>query len=562
MKLVMLLCLLFGAAIAPCARAQSTIVNFVDGKSLPASQLNLLQTGKLDVTGGQAKNLTLDSTSFLQDVMVATVTQTIKAINTTMGVPASSLSTIRPEVGALARSQQERNQDTFSLLDFCSIMNVNGVTDNTACYQNAVYALCNGTANAAPFRSGGELFVPAGAVVLSQVNIPCNGVHIRNAGNGNVNSGSKDYRGTVYISTPGNVGTMFKYTSATADYGTGFTFDHAGIDATNMGTGGTIFDISWTQHSTIRDVSILNPYNIFREEGGAANLVEDMVVLGMRGTGFEFWGDASACGTNNPSVSLAACNKRADLLRLSRVNMNSASGHLARCIYWHDFAQSLQLSNTVCESAGIGLQIDCDKSMSNNGEACPAFGRFYDPEFEDCTLCMQISDAQDLEGHGGYMLGQGTASTNVVKVINTNFGAPATASATGSYAEAFRWIGGRFGNSGGPVMSMGVSEFLLTAGHYFSASLSATSAAGALPTIDVTGSGSTVTPVRGVVSDNILCVASGQQPLSIYQGGIHLESGVGHVHVHDNETSMCLTSAVDNSVASGGASTNTLHDNG
>lgn len=517
--------------------------------------------------GGAAQQLSLtgaklDGTSMIVDQTASAVVTAIKAINTAMGVPANNLSTIRPEYGAVTRSQQERNQDTVSLLDFCSVMNVNGATDNTTCYQNAVYAVCAGVANAAPFRSGGELYVPAGAVVLSQVKIPCNGVHIHNAGNGNVNSGNLDYRGTVYVSTPGNTGTMFKYTSASADYGTGFTFDHAGIDASNMAAGGTLFDISWTQHSTIRDVSILNPYNIFKEEGGAANLVEDMVVLGLRGTGFEFWGDASNCGTNNPSVSLASCNKRADLLRLSRVNMNGAAGHVARCVYWHDFSQSLQLSNTICESAAIGLQIDCAKSQGNNGEACPAFGRFYDPEFEDCTLCMKISDAQDLEGHGGYMLGQGTASINVVQVVNTNFGAPASASAKGSYAEAFRWIGGRFGNSGGSIMSIGVSEFILTGGHYFSASLSATGAASALPAIDVTGVGSTVTPVRGIISDNILCVASGQQPLSIYQGGIRLGSGVGHVHVHDNETSSCLTSVLDQSVASGGTSTNSLHDNG
>lgn len=552
--------------LTPSAKAQKVAVNFQPGTILAASQLVALQQAKLDVNGGAAKNLmltgtTLDGTSMIVDQTASAVVAAIKAINTAKGVPANNLSTLRPEYGAVTRSQQERNQDTVSLLDFCSVMNVNGATDNTTCYQNAVYAVCAGVANAAPFRSGGELYVPAGAVVLSQVKIPCNGVHIHNAGNGNVNSGNLDYRGTVYVSTPGNTGTMFKYTSASADYGTGFSFDHAGIDATNMAAGGTIFDISWTQHSTIKDVSILNPHNIFKEEGGAANLVEDVVVLGLRGTGVEFWGDASNCGTNNPSVSLASCNKRADLLRLSRVNMNGAAGHVARCVYWHDFAQSLQLSNTICESAAIGLQVDCAKSQGNNGEACPAFGRFYDPEFEDCTLCMKISDAQDLEGHGGYMLGQGTASPNVVQVVNTNFGAPATASAKGSYAEAFRWIGGRFGNSGGSIMSIGVSEFILTGGHYFSASLSATDAASALPTIDVTGVGSTVTPVRGIISDNILCVASGQKPLPIYQGGIRLGSGVGHVHVHDNETSSCLTSVLDQSVASGVTSTNSLHDN-
>jgi len=441
-----------------------------------------------------------------------------------------------------------------NLLEYCPTGFVNGASDNTVCYQNAVNAVCAGVSGRSPWRSGGELYVPAGAIVLSQVNIPCNGVHIRNAGNGDVNSGNLDYRGTVYISTPNNTGTMFKYSSTNADYGTGFTFEHAGIDATNMGVGGTVFDISWTQHSTIRDVSLLNPYNILKDEGGAANLFEDSVTLGLRGTGVEFWGDASQCGSN-----LAGCNKRADLLRVVRVNMNGAAGHVARCFYWHDFAQSLDLSNTICESAAVGLQTSCDPSMGNNGEACPAFGRFYDPEFEDCTSCMDIADAQDLEGHGGYMLGQGTASANVVHVYTKNFGGPATASAMGSYAEAFRWIGGRFGNSGGPVISMGVSEFILSGGHYFSASLSAKSASSALPTIDVTSEGSTTTPVRGIIADNIMCVASGQQPLGIHQGSIALESGVAHVHVHDNDVSMCASGPVDNSVPSGQTSSNALH---
>jgi len=438
---------------------------------------------------------------------------------------------------------------------------VNGSNDNTACYQNAINAVCAGKSNASPYRSGGELYVPALAIVLSQVNIPCNGVHIHNAGNGNVNSGNLDYRGTVYISTPSNSGTMFRYSSSNSNYGTGFSFDHAGIDASNMVKGGTVFDISWTQHSTIRDVSLLNPYNIFKEEGGAANLVEDMVVLGMRGTGFEFWGDASRCGSNNRTVSLAACNKRADLLRLNRINMNSAYGHKARCIYWHDFAQSLNLSNTVCESAAIGIQISCSKSMGNNGEACPAFGRFYDPEFEDCNLCMDISDAQDLEIHAGYVLGRGVASKNVVRIYNKNFGISATLSSRGSYAEAFRWIGGRFGNSGGSVMSIGVSEFILSSGQYFSSSLADKNKSMPDATIDVTSAGSMTIPARGVISDNILCVASGQQPLEIHQGGILLEKGVENVRVHDNDTSMCVMGVIDQSVEENKKSKNILHDN-
>ena len=489
------------------------------------------------------------------------VAATVPTLPQGISLSADKVLALRPEAGAVSRSQAVQNQDVVSLLDFCPVSLVNGSNDNTACYQNAINAVCSGKSNASPYRSGGELYVPALAIVLSQVNIPCNGVHIHNAGNGNVNSGNLDYRGTVYISTPKNSGTMFKYSSSNSDYGTGFSFDHAGIDASNMVKDGTVFDISWTQHSIIRDVSLLNPYNIFKEEGGAANLVEDMVVLGMRGTGFEFWGDASRCGSNNPTVSLAACNKRADLLRLNRVNMNSAAGHKARCIYWHDFAQSLDLSNTVCESAAVGIQVSCDKSMGNNGEACPAFGRFYDPEFEDCSLCMDISDAQDLEIHAGYVLGRGIASKNVVRIYNTNFGASATPSTKGSYAEAFRWIGGRFGNSGGSVMSIGVSEFILSGGQYFNSSLEDNITSLPQSTIDVTHVGSMTIPTRGIISDNILCVASGQQPLGVHQGGILLEEGVKNVHVHDNDTSMCMDGIINKSTEKNTKYKNIIHDN-
>ncbi|GBR29532.1 hypothetical protein AA0488_1759 [Kozakia baliensis NRIC 0488] len=289
----------------------------------------------------------------------------------------------------------------------------------------------------------------------------------------------------------------------------------------------------------IRDVSFLNPYNILKEEGGAANLFEDSVTLGLRGTGVEFWGDSSKC--NN----LSSRNKRADLLRVVRVNMSSYAGHISRCYYWHDFAQSLNLSNTICESAGTGIEVTCDSSMGHNGEACPAFGRFYDTEFEDCTICMSITDTQDLEGDGGYFLGRGLKSNNVIRISSKNFGQPASSKNIGSYAEAFRWHGGRFGNSGDAIMSIGVSEFILEGAQYFNGSLAASSSRNARPEIDITGYGSATMPTRGIIANNILCVASGQQPVKIFQKSIALEEGVSHVHVHDNEISMCINGNID-----------------
>ncbi|MXV35614.1 hypothetical protein GS535_03460 [Saccharibacter sp. EH611] len=407
-----------------------------------------------------------------------------------------------------------------------------GITDDTAAVQKAVYAVCEWNGEH-PVHSGGQILFPAGSYILSNIIIPCNGVRFLGVSNGNVNSGSNDYRGSVLISTQNNSGIMFKYTSTNQDYGTGISFEHFAIDATGMmpsssNPDATIFDISWTQHSTIKDISIRNPYNIFREEGGAVNVIEDVNALGLRNIGIEFFGDSSQC------QSLASCSKRADLLRVSRVNMNGAEGHTATCFSYHDFAQSLDIDHSVCESARFGINSYCNLSMGHNGEACPAFARFYDFEAEDCLTCINASDVQDWEIISSYLLGHGADSSHVAQFYNTNYGGVPSSTNNGSYAAAVRIHGGRFGNAGGSVISMGMTDFIIEGTQTFSSSLADTAHRIGAPNIEVTSAGSTNIPQQGIIADNLLCVANGQQPLGLMEGGIWLDPGVNFIKVHDN----------------------------
>ncbi len=476
------------------------------------------------------------------------------------GVSVDSTSTINSAsraANSIVRTNAERFGDRISALDYCSIMSVNGSTDNTACIQRAIYAVCAASGGQAPWGSGGEVFFPPAAWTFSSLSAPCNGVTLSGANNGNVNSGSLDYRGTVFrLITPANQSAISSGMT-TSDYGGGLHVRDVAIDGSSMAATATVFDYSWVQHSTIKNVSTYNITNFFREEGGAANTIEDVVILGISGTGIEFFGDASACS------DLASCNKRADLLRVSRVNMNGTANHTATGIAYHDFAQSLNVDHVILENMKFGLNIYCQANQGHNGEACPAFPRFHDLEAENCTTCANISDAQDVEMRGGYMLGQGTASAHVLQVYNTNFGGAASSSAVGSYAQAFRNFGGRFGNSGGSAVVIGVADFVWSGSQIFSSNLSDTNNSIGAPNIEVTPTGSTTNPTRGIITQNILCEASGQQPLqntnssslSLIQGSIWLDLGVTNTKVFGNEYSRCVSGPKDFTTSN---STNTI----
>lgn len=434
-------------------------------------------------------------------------------------------------------------------------------TDDTNAIQNAIYAVCANPGGAPPYHSGGEVLFGPGVYKFSSVKFPCNGVTLRGVNNGNTNSGKDDWRGTVFRLTTASGQTAMAVGSVTADYGTGIYVADLSIDGSDMDATAWVFDYSWLQHSTVKNVSAKNIPNFFKEKGGAANLIEDVVIMNLSGIGVDFSGSAENCGSNSTTVSLAACNMRADLLRLSRVNMNGAAGYTATCISYHDFAQSLNVDHSICESAKYGINAYCDKSMGNNGEACPAFARFVDYEAEDCTLCINASDIQDWEFSGGYYLGRGVQSTHVVSVVSTNFGGNPTDTQQGPYAQAIRFIGGRFGNAGGSIVFMGVSEFVIANTQMFSAGLTTAGAAN----VEVSSTGSTTMPERGSIHDNLLCVASGQQPLNLNQLGVYLDTGVNYIKVHDNITVGCTggdttagSTGVTNKSTKDG---NVVHDN-
>ncbi|MFT8490154.1 MAG: hypothetical protein ABF672_06365 [Gluconobacter oxydans] len=510
--------------------------------------------------GGASTSQTL-TTPTLSSPAVTGGTQSGTAMT---GVSVDSTSTINSAsraANSIVRTNAERFGDRISALDYCALSDVNGSTDNTACIQRAIYAVCAASGGQAPWGSGGEVFFPPAVWTFSSLSAPCNGVTLSGANNGNVNSGSLDYRGTVFrLITPANQSAISSGMT-TSDYGGGLHVRDVAIDGSSMAATATVFDYSWVQHSTIKNVSAYNITNFFREEGGAANTIEDVVILGISGTGIEFFGDASACS------DLASCNKRADLLRVNRVNMNgtvtSSGAHTATCFAYHDFAQSLNVDHAICENALFGLNIYCQASQGHNGEACPAFPRFHDLEAENCTTCGNISDAQDVEMRGGYMLGQGTASAHVLQVYNTNFGGAASSSAVGSYAQAFRNFGGRFGNSGGAAVVLGVADFVFSGSQIFSSNLSDTNNSIGAPNIEVTPTGSTTNPTRGIITQNILCEASGQQPLqntndsslSLIQSSIWLDVGVTNTKVFGNEYSRCVSGPKDFTTSN---STNTI----
>jgi len=599
-----LTCALYlGAAVS--AYAQST-PNFTTGQIPTTAQWSSYFALKADVTNGK-----LNSPSF---------GGTPSCISSEQCIASTIISYAPSWAQSVERSVELRLTDQLSVMDFIPPGDANGSTDDTAYIQNAIYAVCAAPGGMAPWGSGGKVYFPPGAYVLSSVAFPCNGVSLVGSNNGNVNSGSLDYRGTVIKSTPNNAGTMFKSGMTTQDYGGGIHISNMAIDASNQVTGGHIFDYSWLQHSTIQDVSIYNAQNVFREEGGADNSIEDVSVLGFAGVGVEFFGSDATCGTgatataaltsgmvssidvdtggtyyatpptviisggggtgatatatvvggavtaitmtdegtgytSTPTViilssGLASCPTRADLLRLTRVNMNATlnggPSPTATCYLWHDFAQSLDLTSTQCEDPEYGLNAYCSASEGNDGEACPAFGRFYDFEAENAYLAINASDIQDLETFGGYLLGQGAASPYVINIFSENFGGTASMGVLGPYAQSFRMHGGRVGNANGALANIGIADVVIQGAQWFSGGIGQWATRSyAPPNINFTATGSTTTPVRALVTGNIFCEASGQQPTNAYQGSVWLNTGVNYVKVFGNDYSMCATAPQD-----------------
>lgn len=324
--------------------------------------LNTAFQKKADVNNGTLNSATLDAKSTWGGLLPSALQNIISCLTTPQCIISTTIKYSPSWAKATERSLEARLMDQVSILDFDPVAG-DGSHDATPAFVNAAYAICAASGGSAPWGSGGRIYLPPGAYNHSAVKFPCNGVHLLGSNNGNTNSGSLDYRGTViHLTTPANTA-AFSVGSVTSDYGGGIDIENISIDGSNMASSATVFDFSWLQHSTIRNISAYKIQNFFREEGGAANLIEDVVILGLYGTGIEFYGDASACGTNNPTVSLAACNKRADLLRVNRVNMNGAGDHVATCYAYHDFAQSLDVTSSICESAKFGINSYCQASQ-------------------------------------------------------------------------------------------------------------------------------------------------------------------------------------------------------
>lgn len=442
-----------------------------------------------------------------------------------------------------------------------------GVTDDTTAIQKSINEVCSGSGGATPWGSGGMVLLPAGVYKLTSVSFPCNGVTIEGVNNGNVNSGSLDYRGSVIrLETPANT-SAFVSGMTTADYGGGIHLRNFSVDGSDMTSTSTVVDFSWLQHSSVSNISTYHVTNFYRQKGGASNVISNVALFQFRGIGIEFFG--GPC-----TGSLASCNLRGDLLRVDHVDMttdntttdsngNLIYPHTTTCFSYHGLAQSLDVNTSVCESAKFGINAYCDTDAGNNGEACPAFARFYDFEAEDCTTCINASDIQDWEFFGGYFLGQGAASTHVVNLFSTNYGGNWSSGAVGSYAQAVRFHGGRFGNANGSVMFIGMSQVSVDHAQFFSSNISGTQ--GGAPNIEISGTGSSTTPTQVNVDSNIMCTASGQQPTGLTQGGVTLQSGVTHSHVYNNLTAACsgpTTSGAVGITDNSGENSNIISGNG
>ena len=291
------------------------------------------------------------------------------------GMPAGSQATWAPATVA-----------HLNILEFCVAMNLNGKTDNTACIQAAVTAMCtpkNG--NGSPNNTGGTIDMPPNAYTINAsvgVTIPCESVIIRGGGWGDPNASTKgtEIRIVGAGSAPifhfvGNVkGNARRYSYGGGIRDIGFVTQNS---ASNIIQTGPMIAFDYCWHCYIDRVHSIGAFRFATNYAGLGNEIVHTVVTQVMpgGEAIEIYGLDVGCEPSN----IGNCATRADIFQIEDTILDAALAKglpTANCIHVHDFVATTRIMNVTCNQMKIGLYVDCP--ASSNIAACPQFLSLYD----------------------------------------------------------------------------------------------------------------------------------------------------------------------------------------
>lgn len=328
---------------------------------------------------------------------------------------------------------------------------VDGSTDNTQCMQAAISAACGQTgSDALGSGAGGTIYFPTGTYVFSSLNVPCQGLTLQGAGrNDNGHSG-----GTVFQvrnnSAPAiqflasGVSGNYSYSGGVKDLG----FVHGGGN-------GLVPDIqiNYCMGCSVQNVSFQNSYKAVEVFAGINNTLSNIFVDQLQGggTAIEFHGLYTNSGN---CMNVANCDQRADELNLNNIYVGPSASlsSTSTCLYWHDFAATINLKGFACEQQGYGLRSDCNGNGLGDSSMCP---QFLEAENFQCVGCLSgvaAIDTGSLNFFNSYITG--TPSTNNLVSIKT-------AKFPNSY-DAASFVNGEVAVSGASCMWLAASDIVVS----------------------------------------------------------------------------------------------------
>lgn len=264
--------------------------------------------------------------------------------------------------------------------EYCAAAALDGATDNTACVQAAVNALC--------IRSpaGGTVYFPAGhrytINAATGVTIGCQGVTLAGDGWGD----SQQPASRINVIGSGTA-PILRFASTTfrvaGRYASGCTVRDLMIDVGNNPTTptrtGPAIALEKCEGALVTHVRIWAPYVGVRNFAGLMGRVTETQIdqVSAGGTGILIAGSDRGC------ADIGNCATRSDVFRVDQTLVDAAfasAGSQPDCIHAQDFAATVWIVNTVCGQTRTGLIADCPHSTSI--AACPSFISMYDFESE------------------------------------------------------------------------------------------------------------------------------------------------------------------------------------
>lgn len=295
----------------------------------------------------------------------------------------------------------------------CATDQPDGTTDDSACVQRMVDALCN----VGGHRGGGLVLLGPGHWKFHDITVRCDGVHIKGAGIGNDSMASNAQSTSVDCREmtdhciqfiPNGFPSRYRMRGGSVE----------GIRFVVSGKSGRVLDFLQVEDGYARDISIWDPFDGIRLYGVNTFNLAHIRQWGAKGTQYEIMGDLSGKASNGGACTLGDCSTRTDWVVLR--DLYSTAFPSSDFVYIHDQAFTIEGNAIANENGRSGLKVRCAAGKPNLSY-CPQQIIMTAFTVEYPVAPVDLSDFTWFRCVSCYMAGAGRRTVHVLQAQLTNY---------------------------------------------------------------------------------------------------------------------------------------------